>query len=210
MSDNMSGLLSWHCHGVCPHDSCLISVLRGFRNGAIYGAKIRAPHALVMTFLFGRGSLKDQLLSIFRATYAHSINLGRFVALYKFLVCVMRHMRQKESGLNALVAGFVGGWVVWGGFSPVNSQINMYILSRITWGLVHTALKHKVVEEVPYGYEIYAATCWAIVMYLFHYQRGTLQNSLEASMQYLYSDSDKWPVTTSGSIDPVDWLMSSV
>ncbi|XP_016056140.1 PREDICTED: peroxisomal membrane protein 4 isoform X2 [Miniopterus natalensis] len=32
-----------------------LAVLKGFRNGAVYGAKIRAPHALVMTFLFRSG-----------------------------------------------------------------------------------------------------------------------------------------------------------
>lgn len=29
-----------------------LSVVKGFRNGIVYGAKIRLPHALVMTFLF--------------------------------------------------------------------------------------------------------------------------------------------------------------
>uniref|UniRef100_A0A671PIW8 Wu:fe02h09 n=1 Tax=Sinocyclocheilus anshuiensis TaxID=1608454 RepID=A0A671PIW8_9TELE len=33
-----------------------LAVVRGFRNGAVYGAKIRAPRALVMTFLFRSGS----------------------------------------------------------------------------------------------------------------------------------------------------------
>ncbi|XP_029358693.1 peroxisomal membrane protein 4 isoform X2 [Echeneis naucrates] len=32
-----------------------LAVLKGFRNGVVYGAKIRAPHALVMTFLFKSG-----------------------------------------------------------------------------------------------------------------------------------------------------------
>ncbi|XP_032461139.1 peroxisomal membrane protein 4 isoform X2 [Phocoena sinus] len=32
-----------------------LSMLKGFRNGAVYGAKVRAPHALVMTFLFRSG-----------------------------------------------------------------------------------------------------------------------------------------------------------
>ncbi|XP_025732317.1 peroxisomal membrane protein 4 isoform X2 [Callorhinus ursinus] len=32
-----------------------LAMLKGFRNGAVYGAKIRAPHALVMTFLFRSG-----------------------------------------------------------------------------------------------------------------------------------------------------------
>ncbi|KAM6164956.1 peroxisomal membrane protein 4 isoform 3-T3 [Rhynchocyon petersi] len=32
-----------------------LAMLKGFRNGVVYGAKIRAPHALVMTFLFRSG-----------------------------------------------------------------------------------------------------------------------------------------------------------
>ena len=31
------------------------AVIKGIRNGIVYGAKIRAPHALVMTFLFKDG-----------------------------------------------------------------------------------------------------------------------------------------------------------
>jgi peroxisomal membrane protein 4 len=32
------------------HD--VLAILKGLRNGLVYGAKIRFPHALVMTFLF--------------------------------------------------------------------------------------------------------------------------------------------------------------
>lgn len=32
-----------------------LAVLKGARNGAVYGAKIRFPHAVVMAILFGRG-----------------------------------------------------------------------------------------------------------------------------------------------------------
>ena len=30
----------------------VMAILKGFRSGMVYGAKIRLPHALVMTFLF--------------------------------------------------------------------------------------------------------------------------------------------------------------
>ena len=36
------------------HD--ILSIIKGCRNGAVYGAKIRFPHALVMTFLFRDGT----------------------------------------------------------------------------------------------------------------------------------------------------------
>lgn len=41
-------------------------------------------------------------------------------------------------------------------------------------------------------YSIFAAIVWGIVMWLFKYERKTLQPSLQASMQYLYNDSNTW------------------
>lgn len=32
-----------------------LAILKGARNGLVYGAKIRFPHVLVMSILFGRG-----------------------------------------------------------------------------------------------------------------------------------------------------------
>jgi peroxisomal membrane protein 4 len=34
----------------------LLAALKGLRNGLVYGVRIRAPHALVMVFLFGSGT----------------------------------------------------------------------------------------------------------------------------------------------------------
>lgn len=36
------------------HD--LLAIVKGFRNGIVYGVKIRLPHAFVMTFLFNNGT----------------------------------------------------------------------------------------------------------------------------------------------------------
>ena len=32
-----------------------LAILKGARNGFVYGVKVRFPHALVMAILFGRG-----------------------------------------------------------------------------------------------------------------------------------------------------------
>lgn len=32
-----------------------LAIVKGARNGLVYGAKVRFPHALVMAILFGRG-----------------------------------------------------------------------------------------------------------------------------------------------------------
>lgn len=113
-----SSLLSHHCSGVCPHDSCLLSIIRGFRHGLWYGAKIRFPHALVMTFLFRSGSFSDKFRDIFRATWQHSRNLALYVSLYKAICCLVRHARGKESPINSLIGGAIGGAIVFGAHTP--------------------------------------------------------------------------------------------
>ena len=91
--------------------------------------------------------------------------------------------------MNHLLAGGIGGAIMWGEDNPVNSQINMYILSRVSWGLVRTAVRkgwcttasqcadiHSLLcARVPtykYAYQIYAGVIWAFVMYLFEWQKG--------------------------------------
>ena len=38
------------------------AILKGARNGFVYGAKVRFPHALIMAILFGRGEYVPAIL----------------------------------------------------------------------------------------------------------------------------------------------------
>ena len=135
-------LVYFHCPGVCPHDSCLLAVIRGFRNGLLYGAKVRLPHATVMTFVFHNGTFEQKIKSIFNATKSHSITLGCFAAFYKFVYCTMRHLTKKKSPINVLVAGFCAALLMFGKKTPVTSQINMYVFSRVVLGLARYVCIH--------------------------------------------------------------------
>ena len=48
-------------NGVCPHNNCIISAIRGARQGLYYGGKVRFAHSLVMQLLFGSGSIANKL-----------------------------------------------------------------------------------------------------------------------------------------------------
>ena len=52
-------------------------------SGAKYGVKIRLPHALVMTFLFRKGTLEEKIRIIVKSTLEHSRNLASFATVYK-------------------------------------------------------------------------------------------------------------------------------
>ncbi|MBN3304115.1 peroxisomal membrane protein 4 [Amia ocellicauda] len=171
----------------------VLAVVKGFRNGAVYGAKIRAPHALVMTFLFKNGSLKDKLRAIAQATYTHSRNLACFVFTYKGLQAVQERLQGKSLQSHSFMAACLGGWLVFGENNHINSQINMYLLSRILFALSRLAVEKGLLPQPKRDpFPLFAALVWGIVLWLFEYHPHTLQPSLQSSMNYLYHDSNVW------------------
>ncbi|KAJ1921677.1 hypothetical protein H4219_000409 [Mycoemilia scoparia] len=172
----------------------LFSIVKGFRNGIVYGTKIRFPHALVMTFLFRSGSLKDKLKAIFVATKTHARNLAFFVTIYKSMVLAQKYMLTggKQQDWQTFIAGFVGGYIVFGENNNVNNQIILYLFSRVATGLARLVVKQYDIKTPSNAFAIFAALCWGLVMVMFKKDRSVLQSSLQASMQYLYQDSNRW------------------
>ncbi|KAK2722051.1 hypothetical protein QYM36_002561 [Artemia franciscana] len=102
----------------------ILAVIKGFRNGAVYGAKIRAPHALVMTFLFKTGSLRSKIWSILEATIQHSRNLAFFVTIYKTITKLLHFLAGEKEKRHSFVAAFIGGYLVFGENNRINQQNN--------------------------------------------------------------------------------------
>ena len=69
----------------------------------------------------------------------------------------------------------------------------MYLLSRILFGLTKLAKQKGIIPKTKKSmFPWFSAIVWAIVLWLFEYHRHTLQPSLQASMTYLYHDSERW------------------
>lgn len=186
------------------------AILSALLSGARYGVKIRLPHALVMTFIFRRklSFLKKLKISL-NATKDHSCNLAMFAFTYKFVLLFLKLRKRKSlnGGLvpagipncpgDALIAGGIGGYLVWGRYTAVNYQICLYLLSRIfVGGLLHIResnmlpLRLKQIfksrQTKKYSYQIFASCVWALVMYLFE-SEAPLHASLVKSMEEIYN-----------------------
>lgn len=182
------------------HD--VLSLLKGLRNGFVYGVKIRFPHSLVMTFLFRNErysqpdnfSLKKKLRFIMDATLTHGSNLAKFCFIYKFCMIAMRKIMGEEKSIHAFISGLIGGYVVFRSNSPVNQQIILYLTARVLMGFFKLASNRQLLPDIttPKGFNIHAAVIWGLVMWLFRHETDVLQPSLQASMQYIYNDSEKW------------------
>lgn len=205
-----------------PANHDLLAILKGTRNGLVYGAKIRFPHALVMTLLFRSGPLRARLLTVLRATRTHAINLASFVTIYKLMMYLLARgalpfltgKKGGEHGLHAFIAGLVGGYVVFGrdqgkAAYAVNQQIVLYVFARVALALAKYAVATQpgtaggvvgnLVPKTIMGREtsavawpVFASVCWGSVMYMFRWHPETVQPSLRSSMTYLYVNSDKW------------------
>ncbi|KAI9489227.1 peroxisomal membrane protein 4 [Zychaea mexicana] len=183
------------------HD--VLTILKGFRNGIVYGTRIRFPHALVMAFLFKSGTTMDKFRYVFRATKQHAQNLGTFATIYKVAMFVQKKLNgNKQADIHTFVAGLLGGYFVFGENNAINQQwtkrkrdwpkIVLYIFARVAIALVKVPVKRQVIDAPQHTYPVFAAVSWGLVMYLFHRDEDTLQPSLRASMQYIYRDSDSW------------------
>ncbi|CAI4217122.1 unnamed protein product [Parascedosporium putredinis] len=164
-----------------PRYQDVLSVVKGARNGAVYGSKVRFPHALVMIFLFRSGTFRHKLSLVLRATKTHAMNLATFATIYKLTVMMLKKFGptpDKEGPYDTFLAGLVGGYVVFGRRSPRTGKIPRST-SR------SSQISH-------YAWPAFASLSWAMVMYLFRWHPEDLQSSLRGSMNYIYVDSNHW------------------
>ncbi|WFD00506.1 hypothetical protein MYAM1_003255 [Malassezia yamatoensis] len=183
-----------------PKNHDLLAVLKGARNGLVYGTKIRFPHALVMVFLFGSGTPREKFSKIITATRQHALRLCMYVALYKAIMMIQRDLftNGKEDPNHPFVAGLIAGGYMFGERTPVNEQIVLYCVGRCIASLLPRAEvpsdypAKKVIPIDGTAHKIFAAVTWGTVMWLFVNRRQRLNGGLVNSMDYLYVLSDKW------------------
>ncbi|KAH7914491.1 Tim17/Tim22/Tim23/Pmp24 family-domain-containing protein [Hygrophoropsis aurantiaca] len=195
----MSSLNSWLLDPAL-HD--YLAILKGARNGFVYGVKVRFPHALIMAILFGRGDWQSRLQVIYKATKQHALNLAKFVSLYKALLLVQKKLNGgKERSADTFIAGLLGGYVVFGDRTAINEQIVLYVVSRVLASFIpragapYSKTPSSAVRPIPPNpryFSIFAALSWGAVMWLFKHRGETIQPGMFNSMTYLYRDSEAW------------------
>ncbi|KAF2756659.1 putative peroxisomal membrane protein [Pseudovirgaria hyperparasitica] len=199
------------------HD--ILSLVKGMRNGIVYGSKIRFPHALVMILLFRSGTLRQKIWLVLKATRQHAMNLGTFAVVYKSTMLALKQLPtgkpwteppSKEGPYDSFVAGLLGGYVVFGrSNSSVNQQIVIYVFARVMLALAKLLVKpvgegkggggmglvnSQAIRDILQrnAWPAFASLSWASVMFLFRWHPDIIQSSLRSSMSYIYVQSDDW------------------
>ena len=72
--------------------AAIASALRGFRNGVLYGTRIRSVDTAVKLMLYHKGDFKSAVNKMISGVFEHGSSLGKFVAFYKLLCEALRNM----------------------------------------------------------------------------------------------------------------------
>jgi peroxisomal membrane protein 4 len=187
------------------HD--VLTLAKAARNGAVFGAKVRFPHALATVMMFGQGNLLSRLMVVLQLTRQHSKMLALYAFAYKAIMVLLRNSfsEGKELGFYSAIAGGVAGCFVFGSRNPINEQLVMYAVSRGLATVVIPKVK-KIIKSAqqsqvkisPFStqdpnlnFRIFATVSWAFAMYLYTQQRNRMGSSLVGTMDYLYG-GENW------------------
>jgi peroxisomal membrane protein 4 len=188
-------------------------VLLSAFGGARYGAKIRLPHALVMSLLFGgffsttstnnkNNDIKGILRRVVQLTVEHASNLAKFAAIYKTVLFALKLIRISSSSSsssssscpqrNVTVVGqpqyswhaAIAGAI--GGYYSWGhySAVNQQLLLYLSSRVLLGAWKKLTARRIPFP--AVAALIWGAVMYLFEDDAQVLHPSLKSSMDEIY------------------------
>ncbi|RNF15180.1 putative peroxisomal membrane protein 4 [Trypanosoma cruzi] len=170
----------------------LLDAIKGFRNGFVYGARIRAPHALVLNLVWTNAPYRVMARKIYQVTKRHSMALGCTSLTFSLLRAFLRKLHGGPRNWHSALAGFLVGVIFWGEQNPVTVQMSMYMLSRILSALLFILAGKFGWKFSPGAFRIYSGVLWMIVMPLFLYYGDAMQPSMRSSMRYIYQDNEKY------------------
>jgi len=159
-------------------------IVKTFYNGAIYGAQVRFPHALVMTLMFSSGTLKEKLRAVLSLTLRHSANLALFASCYTICRAILQ--RWCSPAAAYLLSGGLCGGLLLGENTTLLNHVNLYTSSRVVLACTRWAIEKWPSLYFPGAFRLYSALSYGALMLFFEMHPKHLQKSLQTSMNFIY------------------------
>ncbi len=159
-------------------------IVKTFYNGAVYGAQVRFPHALLMTLMFGSGTLREKMQAILSLTLQHSANLALFASCYTLCRGILQ--RYCSSAAAYLLSGGLCGGILLGENTTLLNHVNLYTWSRVVLACTRWAIEKWPSLYFPGAFRLYSALSYGFLMLFFETRSKLLQKSLQTSMNFIY------------------------
>jgi len=162
--------------------------------------------AIVYALLLREGGLRERTKFVFKQMCFHARNLALFVATYKGICCLLRNIGI-STGIESLVAGFIGGFTAFGESKgiggSVNNQLVLYLFARSFQALMQSGVNRGMLPslasvQTPFGFRTFAGVTLALTLYFTEHEPETLSSSFMSTMNFLYRKSDHGPLVGKG------------
>lgn len=171
------------------------AALKGFRNGVVYGTRVRAPHALVLNLVWSHAPYRTMPAKIFKVTRTHALSLGFSSVIYTVTLELLKALQGGAQKWHTAVGGFLIGFIVWNDpNNHVHIQMMMYMLSRVISALYHLVATRRFngAEAPKYAFRVWMGLLYAITMLLLTNAPDTLQGSMAQSLDYIFIANHKF------------------
>lgn len=142
----------------CKHEThCWVeNALNGFATNFYYGFLAKALIAVALGMLKPSKTLLPNILSLLaKDTLSFWTFMGSVCGGFKLALCLLRRLRGKDDGINALIAGFISGFSLF--FESSNRRKKFMVISLLWRGLdalVSLLDIMKIVKKIPH-FEVY-------------------------------------------------------
>ncbi|KAG5502019.1 hypothetical protein JKF63_04296 [Porcisia hertigi] len=169
------------------------TALKGFRNGVVYGARVRAPHALVLNLVWSKSPYSSMPAKILKVTRMHAFGLGYSAVTFAIVRGLLRRLQGATHMWHNALAGFMVGSIFWGDPSNgVHIQMMMYMLARIICAVYHLLVSKYGLSVPPVAYRLYMGCLWSLAIMFLMYSPDKLQSSMMQSLEYIFKDSGRF------------------
>lgn len=189
----------------------IFTLIKAFRQGLVYGAKVRAPHATVLELVWGSGSLQKIPGKVLRLTSTHALGLGFSSVIFTIVTRLLRALttmtqqnRETSSSLvhseaspstwwHHTVAGFLVGYFAWGNAtSKVHQQMLIYVVSRLLVAVLQIVSLRVGYNATPLHYRLFSGAMWALLMTILFAVPRCLQVNMRKSLEYVFLETDRF------------------
>jgi len=161
----------------CKHNfSCFENIVRGWWKSFLYGYGIKSAISL-LGLMISRKIFKDpsKILSLFNIdSIRFGAFLGSFSAVYKFVLCILRRIRNTDDGTNSLIAGALAGLSLAFESSSRRETWALYSFVRSLECLFNYLVEQGYIKKIKYGEVLLFAFCASFLMTCHAYEPEVL------------------------------------
>lgn len=162
-----------------------MSAIKGFMKNFYYGFLAKAALAVALGLLNPRKNLIRNIAGLFSEdTISFCALLGGISGFYKFALCTMRRIRNKDDGVNALIAGAIAGLSLHFESSPKRRKfILMTLFCRSLDTLVTLLDKRNVIKKIP-DFEVYMfGPVISFLIYCYFYENNVFPPGIDKAFE---------------------------